>query len=115
MDFKSAIEILNEYGFELVDVCKWYVPVCWNNVICFWIDSAIDITSSKPKRTIHHVSAFKKAKKRNLNNFDPSLIGAFQIEQTNDKYLREQCEKVLAKAKIWFEQDQINMARRDFV
>jgi hypothetical protein len=115
MDFKRALEILNEYGFELVDICKWYAPICWNNAICFWIDSAIDITSSAPIRTIHHVSAFKKAKQRNLNNFDPSLIGSFNIEQTNENYLREQCEKVLAKAKKWFEQDQINMARRDFV
>lgn len=115
MDFEKALEILKEYGFETVDIAKWYVPVCWNNVICFWIVVTMDITSSTPHRTIHHVSAFKKAKKRNLNNFDPSLIGSFQIEQTNEKYLREQCEKVLAKAKKWFEQDQINMARRDFV
>ena len=115
MNFKRTLEILNEYGFETVDIAKWYVPVCWNNVICFWIDAAIDITSSKPIRTIHHVSAFKKAKKRSLNNFDPSLIGSFRIEQINEDYLREQCEKVLTKVKKWFEQDQINMARRDFV
>lgn len=115
MDYEKALEILKEYGFEPVDVAKWYVPVCWNNVICFWIVVTMDINSSTPHRTIHHVSAFKKAKQRNLKNYDPSLLGDFQIEQTNEKYLREQCEKVLAKAKKWYEQDQINLARRDFV
>lgn len=115
MEYNRAVEILNEYGFEIVNVGRWYGPVCWNNAICFWIDSAIDITRSLPVRTIHHVSAFKKAKKGNLNNFDPSLIGSFRIDKTEEKYLREQCEKVLTKAKKWYEQDQINMARRDFV
>ena len=115
MEYNRAVEILNEYGFEIVKVGRWYFPVCWNNAICFWIDVTININANKAIRTIHHVSAFKKAKQRNLNNFDPSLLGSFRIDKTEEKYLREQCEKVLAKAKKWYEQDQINMARRDFV
>ena len=113
MDFKRALEILNEYGFETVDRGKYYIPICWNNVIVLWVEKCFNLHELIIK--IRDVSAFKKAKPNNLNNFDPSLIGAFRIEQINEDYLREQCEKVLTKAKKWFEQDQINMARRDFV
>lgn len=113
MDYKRAIEILNEYGFTTVDRGKYYIPICWNNVIVLWIEKVFNLHELILK--IRDVSAFKKANPNNLNNFDPSLIGSFRIDKTEEKYLREQCEKNLAKAKKWYEQDQINMARKDFL